>query len=44
MLEKLKSIKERYDVLTGELSKPEIIGNQENFASWHRNRRDLRIL
>ncbi|MEA4853861.1 MAG: peptide chain release factor 1 [Christensenella sp.] len=33
MIEKLKTIKERYDVLTGELSDPAIIGNQEKFRT-----------
>ncbi len=31
MLDKLKTIKERYDTLTTELSDPEVVGNQERF-------------
>ncbi len=34
MLEKLQTIKERYDELSGKLSQPEVIGNQEQFRTF----------
>lgn len=33
MLDKLKTIKERYDAISKELSNPEVIGNQDRFRS-----------